>query len=64
MTEQKRRFTVISNEELEKNNKIEEDNYKKERMRGYQTNPLKERFLRFANEEVGRKFSVDDLLKW
>ncbi len=64
MTENKNRFTVISNE------KALEDNYKKERVRSYQTNPLKmqgqslkEQFMRFTNEEAGRRFTVEDLLR-
>lgn len=62
MTEEKRRFTVIKNENLEKER--EKDFYKRERTRLYQTNPLKEQFMRFTNEEAGRRFSVEDLLKW
>ena len=65
MTEnEKRRFTVISNE------KEAEDNFRKERIRTYQTNPLniqgqslKEQFLRFNNNEGGRRFTVEDLLR-
>lgn len=64
MTENKNRFTVISNE------KTLEDNYKKERVRSYQTNPLKmqgqslkEQFMRFTNGEAGRRFTVEDLLR-
>ena len=60
MSTQKRRFTVISNEE----NVQEKDYYKKERVKSYQTNPLREQFMRFTNEEAGRRFSVEDLLKW
>lgn len=58
MSEEKRRFTVISNQ------KFEEDNYKKERIKSFQTNPLRERFMRFTNEEAGRRFTIEDLLKW
>ena len=64
MSEEKRRFQVISNKELS------EDNFRKERVRAYQTNPLnvqgqslREQFMRFTNEEAGRRFSVEDLLK-
>ncbi|MBR1776287.1 hypothetical protein IJ750_04355 [bacterium] len=58
MSEQKKKFTVISNPTLE------QDNFKKERTKAYQTNPLREQFMRFANEEAGRRFTVEDLLKW
>ena len=64
MTDEKRKFTVISNE-----NTIE-DNFRKERVRSYQTNPLrwqgqslKEELLRFTNGEGGRRFTVEDLLR-
>ena len=64
MSEERRRFTVISNEEYT------EDNYQRKRVRSYQTNPLniqgqslKEQFMRFTNEEAGRRFSVEDLLR-
>ena len=60
MTDEKRRFTVINNDNLTQ----EKDYYKKERTKSYQTNPLKEQFMRFTNEEAGRRFSVEDLLKW
>ncbi len=62
--EQKRRFTVISNE------KTEQDNFRKERIRSYQTNPLniqgqslREQLMRFTNGEGGRRFTVEDLLR-
>lgn len=62
--EQKRRFTVISNE------KTEENNYRKERIRSYQTNPLniqgnslREQFIKFTNGDGGRRFTVEDLLR-
>lgn len=54
-TEQRKRFTVISNNEVNNN---------QERHRAYQTNPLQEKFLKFANEEAGKKFGIEDLLKW
>lgn len=67
MTEEKnekRRFTVISNEHTT------EDIYRKERIRSYQTNPLniqgqslREQFMRFTNGEGGRRFTVEDLLR-
>ena len=64
MTNEKRKFTVISNEITI------EDNFRKERVRSYQTNPLKlqgqslkEEFMRFHNEEAGRRFTVEDLLR-
>lgn len=53
-TEQRKRFTVISNNEV--NNQ--------ERHRTYQTNPLKEKLMKFTNEEAGKKFGIEDLLKW
>jgi len=52
------RFTVILNEKFEQ----EEANNK--RSAYYQTNPLKEDFMRFVNQEGGRKFTVEDWLKW
>ena len=62
--EQKKRFTVISNETTTN------DYFKKERIRSYQTNPLnlqgqslKEQFMRFTNGEGGRRFTVEDLLR-
>jgi len=62
--EQKKRFTVISNETATN------DYFKKERIRSYQTNPLnlqgqslKEQFMRFTNGEGGRRFTVEDLLR-
>ena len=64
MTEQKRKFTVISNE------LSSEDYFKKERTRSYQTNPLnvqgqslREELMRFTNGEGGRRFTVEDLLR-
>ena len=55
-TEQKKRFTVISNNDF--------NNSEKERHRTYQTNPLKEKLMKFTNEEAGKKFGIEDLLKW
>ena len=54
-TEQRKRFTVISNNEINNN---------QERHRTYQTNPLKEKLMKFTNEEAGKKFGIEDLLKW
>lgn len=54
-TEQRKRFTVISNNKLNNN---------EERHRTYQTNPLKEKLMKFTNEEAGKKFGIEDLLKW
>ncbi len=61
---EKRRFTVISNENTT------EDYFKKERIRSYQTNPLnvqgqslREQLMRFTNGEGGRRFTVEDLLR-
>ena len=64
MTEEKRRFTVISNDNTSN------DYFRKERIKSYQTNPLNvqgqslmEQFMRFTNGEGGRKFTVEDLLR-
>lgn len=51
-TEERKRFTVISNPNME-----EEREHKK----SYQTNPLTEKLIKFTEKE---KFSVPDLLKW
>ena len=70
MTDEKRRFTVISNieteEERERREKLkkQEDRYRKARGATYQTNPLREQFMRFTNEEAGKRFTIEDLLKW
>ena len=65
MAERERRFTVISNDNLEKEREKELDYYKKERVRAYQTNPLREKLVKFTNEQQkGRRFSIEDLLKW
>ena len=62
--EQRKRFTVISNENMTN------DNFRKERLRSYQTNPLniqgnslKEQFMKFTNGDGGRRFTVEDLLR-
>ncbi len=57
-TDAEKRFTVITNQELVKK---EKENYKH---KNYQTNPLQEQFMRFVNNEAGRRFTVEDLLKW
>ena len=63
MTDTKRRFTVISNE-----NFAEEKTEKKVNIY-YQTNPIKwqsqslrEDFMRYTNNEAGPRFSIEDLL--
>ena len=65
MSENRRKFSVIINE------KMEQDSYKKNTSNQYQTNPmaavtnpLREKLVRHVNEEGGRKFTVEDLLKW
>ena len=59
-----RKFTVINGE------KTTADNFRKERIRSYQTNPLniqgqslREQLMRFTNGEGGRRFTVEDLLR-
>ncbi|MBR6127416.1 hypothetical protein IKQ21_07005 [bacterium] len=67
MAEEKRRFTVISNTELEQEREEREkhkNKYERARQMSYQTNPLREQFMRFTNEEAGKRFSIEDLLKW
>ena len=60
MTSAKReRFTVITNENYET-----KEPEKKRYSYNYQTDPLREKFMKFVNNEAGRKFSVEDLLKW
>ncbi len=58
-TDAKKRFTVISNEEMVYKEKKREvnNNY-------YHSNPLTEKFVKFANGSQSKKFSVEDLLKW
>lgn len=51
--EQRKRFTVISNPNME--------NQKEEYIKSYQTNPLTEKLVKFKEKE---KFSVTDLIKW
>ncbi len=53
--EQKSRFTVITNTELENKSKPEKTKY-------YHTNPFYEKLVKFANEER-RRFTVEDLLR-
>ena len=50
--EQRKRFEVISNPNKEK---------KKEYTKSYQTDPLREKLVKFTEKE---KFTVADLLKW
>ena len=75
MTEEKRRFAVISNEEYEYKEKhrknTEQERFERRRRMSYQSNPLKvqgeslrEQFLKFRNDEAGPRFTVEDLLKW
>ncbi len=52
-TENKTRFTVITNKEL--------NNKEVEKHRNYQTNPLQEKLVKFT---ATKKFTVEDLLKW
>ena len=56
-TDEKKRFTVITNHELEHH---EKHKYKSD----YQTDPMREKFMKFVNNEGGRRFSVEDLLNW
>ena len=55
---ERKRFTVITNENFENETGF------KEKHKSYQTNPLTEKLMKFTNSEGGRKFSVEDLLKW
>jgi len=57
-SEDRKRFTVISNKDLEDKTEF------KGKYRSYQTNPLKEKLMKFTNNEAGPKFSIEDLLKW
>lgn len=56
--EEKKRFTVITNKNFE--NEIGF----KEKHKSYQTDPLREKLMKFTNNEAGEKFSIKDLLKW
>ncbi len=60
-SDQRKRFTVITNHELEHK---EKEYHEAEKHRSYQTNPLREKLMKFVNNEAGKKFGVDDLLKW
>lgn len=72
MTEkEKRRFTVISNSDIN----VIEPEYNIERTRNeqynadfsenhYQTNPIYEKLLNFQEIQKKKRFTVDDLLKW
>lgn len=56
MTSDKRKlFTVITNHELE---------HKESYHTNPIDNPLREKLMKFTNNEAGRKFEVQDLLKW
>ena len=67
MTEQsenRQKFTVINGD------RRTEDNFRRERLRSYQTNPLniqgnslREQFMKFTNGDGGRRFTVEDLLR-
>ena len=64
MTEEKRQFTVISNDTLK------DFERKKNKDKSYLTNPMKyesdslrEQMARFRNGEAGRRFTVEDLLR-
>lgn len=64
-----RKFRVITNENLTENRNTDHD-YEKEHRKSYLTNPLKiqgqslkEDFLRYNNNEGGRRFTVEDLLR-
>ncbi len=56
----KKRFTVISNEEMIYKEKKRETDYNNL----YQTNPLTEKLVKFVNTSPSKKFSVEDLIKW
>ena len=56
--EARKRFSVIINE------KMELDEYKRISNTCYQTDPLREQLVRFRNDEGGRRFTVEDLLRW
>lgn len=58
MTDQKSKFTVISNPNRETHDSSVTNPIPKA------INPYQEKFLRFVNQEGGRKFTVEDLLKW
>ena len=59
-TDAKKRFTVISNEEMIYKEKKRETDYNNL----YQTNPLTEKLVKFVNTSPSKKFSVEDLIKW
>ena len=61
--ENKQRFTVITNEERIAKEE-QRDKYRNAILRGYQTNPLKERLVKFNNDEGGHRFTLEDWLKW
>jgi len=58
-TDARQKFTVITNHELEE----------KDKKRTYQSNPisdnpLREKFMKYVNNEAGKRFTVEDLLNW
>ena len=65
MSEKRRNFSVIINEKLEHDaeKRITGSSYQTNPL-GAAANPLKEKLMRHVNEEGGRKFTVEDLLKW
>ena len=74
MTEkEKRRFTVITNNDIDLLEQEREREFERERhadvttppdMRGYQTNPMYEKLLGFKELQKKKRFTVEDLLKW
>ena len=57
-SEAKKHFRVIVNEKMEHNE------YMGISHNSYQTDPLREKLVRFRNEEGGKRFTVEDLLRW
>lgn len=56
-SEQRKRFTVITNNEYGKKTEF------RDKRNSYQTNPLTEKLMKFTNNEAGPKFSIQDLLR-
>ena len=56
-SEARKRFSVLINE------KFELDKQKGITHNSYQTDPLREQLVRFRNDEGGRRFSIEDLLR-
>ena len=66
MSEKRQKFSVIINEKLERDAEargIGSPTYQTNPLSA-EANPLKEKLMRHVNEEGGRKFTVEDLLKW